>query len=82
LAERTQAQVVPCIIEGNYRWFRSHTKVTVGTPYALKCPRELKKSEYARIEAGNASKRIACMLNKQAQIVNSPIEAEAVSLSE
>lgn len=62
LAEKTGASVVECAHVGSYKLFLGERKrIRVGTGYQLECPKELRKSIYAKQEAAKARERIALM---------------------
>ena len=49
LAEKTGARVVECAHIGEYHvFFGERKRIMIGDSYALECPRELRKSLYAK----------------------------------
>ena len=59
LAEKTGARVVECAHIGEYHvFFGERKRIMIGDSYAPECPRELRKSLYAKQVAGEARERI------------------------
>ena len=62
LAEKTGALVVECAHSGEYKViFGERKRVRVGDGYELTCPKELRKSIYAKQVAAEARNRIAAV---------------------
>lgn len=62
LAEKTGAVVVECAHVGEYKaFFGKRKRIKIGDAYELKCPKELRKSIYAKQVAAEARERIAAM---------------------
>lgn len=60
LAEKTGALVVECANAGSYKLlFGERKRIWVGKSYRLECPKEIRKSIYAKQEAAKARERIA-----------------------
>lgn len=76
LAEKTGAMVVECAHAGSYRvLFGERKRIRIGKGYELECPKELRKSVYAKQEAAKARERIAVMKSKL-EAERRPKEAE------
>lgn len=59
LAEKTGATVVECVNVGEYKWFfGARKRIHIGDSYELECPKELRKSMYAKQIAAQARERI------------------------
>ncbi len=59
LAEKTGAMVVECVNAGDYHiLFGGRKHVLVGNGYELKCPAEMRKSQYAKQIASQARERL------------------------
>lgn len=62
LAEKTGAEVVECAHVGAYKlFFGERKRIRIGKGYKLECPKDLRKSIYAKQEAAKARERIALM---------------------
>lgn len=62
LAEKTGASVAECAHAGTYRMFFGERKrIMISDTYELKCPKELRKSLYAKQVAAEARERILQM---------------------
>lgn len=77
LAEKTGALVVECAHAGSYKLiFGERKRIRVGKSYQLECPKDIRKSIYAKQEAAKAKERIALMKRElEAQIRKQEIEA-------
>lgn len=65
LAEKTGAPVVECAHTGSYKvLFGERKRIRIGRAYELECPKELRKSVYAKQIAAQARERIAIMKQK------------------
>lgn len=59
LAEKTGARVVECVNAGEYHFlFGERKHILIGNSYKLECPKELRKSQYAKQIAAEARERI------------------------
>ena len=62
LAEKTGAKVVECAHIGSYHlFFGERKRILIGDSYTLECPKDMRKSAYAKQIAGQARERILHM---------------------
>ena len=84
LAEKTGARVVECAHVGEYHvLFGERKRVLIGESYTLECPKDIRKSLYAKQVAAQARERIRNM--KQQLLAEQRVlepEAEAAATRE